>query len=234
MTKCLIFDLDNTLVSDTENIRGAYQNVLKFLNRPYTEDGFQKWLRFDREYWKNSNTILIPSEFQTSTESCAEYLRSMRFYLFFGDTPYMPFELNQIYQDGLYHRIIPLPYAFETVSSLSLKYPIFIATNGVSKVAKYKIEHIGLSQSIQGIFSADMTKNAMNKASLKYFEELLLFMKDYAPHDCMCIGDSYHDDVFNPHQMQFQTVWFHEQEDMIENFVGDYHIRSLKELHRIL
>lgn len=232
--KCCIFDLDDTLVDNTENIRGAFQYLLSYLGLSYTEEDFQKWMIFDHDYWSKGiyQTISIPEEYNKTKELFTEYVRSMRFSFFFKELQQSPFILNQVYNEGLLKRIVPLNNARETLTFLSLKYPIYIATNGESNAAKEKIERIGLSHIVKGIFSADMTEHTVTKANPEYYQELLLFLKDYQPSDCIIIGDHYRDDVLIPHQLGFHTCFLHNTKPV--DFVGDYHITQLCELENIL
>ena len=230
--KCLIFDLDDTLVNDTENRRGAFIYTLKKLNISYTEEYFQQWLEFDSIYWKKQfQTIEVPAEYKKTGEMNAEYLRGMRFPLFFSKAiPYGPLEMQKIFKEGLTQKIVPLPDVINTIKLLSKKYPIYIATNGDSKVGRYKIQQIGLENYIQGIFSSDMTLPAVTKVDLEYYEQLLKFMKSFKANECLMIGDNYRDDILIPNKVGFQTCWLQKTQKNEENIVCNYQIESLKSL----
>ncbi len=234
--KCLIFDLDDTIVNDTENRRGAFIYTLDKLNIPYTEEYFQQWLEFDAFYWKNYfQTIEVPLEYKKTGEMNAEYLRGMRFPIFFEkNLPYNPLEMQKIFKEGLTKKIIALPNVINTIKFLSRKYPIYIATNGDSKVGKYKIHQIGIESYIQDIFSADMTLPAATKADLEYYKQLLKFMKYYKAEECLMIGDNYRDDILIPNKVGFQTCWLHQKQKNEENIICDYQIESLKCLLKYL
>ena len=232
--KCLIFDLDDTLVSDFENKRGAFQFLLSFLNLSYSEQMFLEWNRFDHDYWSNGiyQQIKVPIPFCKTKEGFTKYVRSMRFPMFFGNTDHSPFVLNDIYQKGLFQRIVPIEGACEVITYFQKYYPIYIATNGVSEVAVHKLKQIGLSSYFQGIFSADMTKNTVTKANILFWKEFLEFIKDYRPKDCLIIGDNYRDDICIPKSLGFHTCLVHPGD--YADFQGDYHIKRLKELKQII
>ena len=233
--QCLVFDLDDTLVSDLENKRGAWEYLMNFLNLPYSDEEFLRWNAFDHNFWVNGSykKIKIPMPFSKTKEGFTEYVRSMRFVYFFETTfGHSPFLLNKVYQQGLFERIVPLLGAYEVVSHYQEQYPIYIATNGVSEVASYKLQKIGLDSFIQSIFSADMTKNTVTKAKKEFWFEFLEYLKKYQATDCLVIGDNYRDDVLTPKSLGFHTCFVHEGD--LTNFIGDYQIDNLKCLKRIL
>ncbi len=43
MYKTIIFDLDDTLTNDCENVREAFKIVLKYVNEDYTEVKFDRF-----------------------------------------------------------------------------------------------------------------------------------------------------------------------------------------------
>ncbi len=231
--KCLIFDLDDTIVNDTENHRGAYQHILKILNKPFSEEDFQKWLEFDSYYWHDYfRSIVVPDEYKDNADSWSDYLRGMRFSTYFGSVPYDPMKMQEFFKEGLKIQIVALPYAVEAIASLSHKYPIFISTNGDSSIAKEKTRRIGIEKYIKGIFSADLTNPPVAKSDLDYYSQLLEYIKDYKAEECLMTGDKYRDDVLTPNKAGLKTCWLHKGKE--ENLVCDYQVENLKELKKIL
>ncbi len=231
--KYLIVDLDDTLVDDKENHRGAYKYITKKLDIPYREEEFQKWLEFDSYYWHDYyKSIKVPEEYNNNGTTWAKYLRGMRFSTYFGDIPYGPMEIQDLFQEGLKDNIVALPYAVETIISLSTKYPIYISTNGDSIIAKEKIRRIGLEGYIKGIFSADMTQPPAEKSKLEYYKQLLEFINFNNAKECLVIGDNYRDDALIPNKAGFKTCWIHTGKE--DNLVCDYQLESIKELKTIL
>lgn len=229
--KYLIFDLDDTLVNDTENRRGAFMYTLEKLNLPYTEEYFQKWLEFDADYWQNQfQSIEVPEEYKKTGDMNAEYLRGSRFPIFFGkDKARDPLEMQKIFKEGLTKRIVPMPGVVDTIKKLAKKYPVYIATNGDINVANCKIQQIGLKDDIKSIFSADMTLPATTKADTDYYEQLLKKLNNPKAEECLMIGDNYRDDIINPHKLGFKTCWIWPKDDKQDD-VSDYQIENIKEL----
>lgn len=48
--KILIFDLDDTLIDNSENVRHAYTKMIEFVGEKYSEDGFRKWQAVDKNF----------------------------------------------------------------------------------------------------------------------------------------------------------------------------------------
>lgn len=232
--KCLILDLDDTIVDDTENHRGAYEHITNILNKPFTEEDFKKWLEFDSFYWHDYfKSLIIPDEYKNNGDTASDYLRGMRFTTYFKEElPYDPMQMQEFFKEGLIKRIIALPHAVEAIRDLSDYYPIFISTNGDSRIAKEKTICIGIDSYIKGIFSADMTNPPTSKSELDYYRQLQEFIQYYKLEECLMTGDKYRDDVLIPHQAGMKTCWLHQGKE--DNLVCDYQVENLKELKKIL
>lgn len=46
----ILFDLDDTLINNLENVRFAYTKMLQFMGLEYTGEGFKRWYEFDRQF----------------------------------------------------------------------------------------------------------------------------------------------------------------------------------------
>ena len=47
----LLFDLDDTLIDNLENVRHAYTKMVESVGEDYTEEGFKKWYDLDKKFW---------------------------------------------------------------------------------------------------------------------------------------------------------------------------------------
>lgn len=230
--KCLIIDLDDTIVDDIENHRGAFMDIIEFLGIPYQKELFQKWLEFDSYYWHEYfKSIKVPKKYLESGEAKSEYLRGMRFPIFFKKN-LNPIEMQSKFKEGLRKNIVALPGAVEALEKLSQDYPIYISTNGDSKVANEKINRIGAQDFITSIFSADMTNPPSNKSELDYYRQLIEYIGNVTYEECLMTGDKYRDDVLMPNKVGLKTCWVHKEKE--ENVICDYQIDSLAELPKVL
>lgn len=232
--KYLIMDLDDTIVDDTENHRGAYQHILNILDKPFIEEDFQKWLEFDSYYWHDYyKTLIIPREYKDDGALASEWLRGMRFTTYFKeDMPYDPMKMQEFFKEGLTKNIEPIPYSVEAIGDLAREYPIFISTNGDSNIAKEKIRRIGVDECIEDIFSADMTNPPAAKSDIDYYRQLLKYIKVLNPRECLMTGDKYRDDCLMPHKAGLMTCWLHKGYD--DKSIANYQVENLMELKKIL
>ncbi|MCX4365485.1 MAG: HAD family hydrolase [Bacilli bacterium] len=230
--KYIITDLDDTLVDDTANHRGAFEYVLKELGIPYQEKLFQEWLEFDSYYWHEYfKTLKVPEEFIVSGEAQAEWQRGMRFQTFFK-RELEPIKMQEIFKEGLKKNIIALPGVVEALKEISTYYPIYVSTNGDSIIAHEKIERIGATDYISSIFSADMTNPPSNKSELDFYRQLMKRIGAEYPSECLMIGDKYRDDVIMPNKAGLKTCWINKEKK--DGLICDYQLASFAELPKIL
>lgn len=227
----LTFDLDDTLIDNKESIRFAFRMVCESFQIPFSETLFLKWSKFDCQYWKHYRNLEVPKEIQQDIIAYTSYVRMMRFTLFFPKYQEYSQEMSELYLRNLGTNIVPMDKAQETLQSLSLKYPIFVATNGPSLAAKEKIGKIGCDSYIQGIFSADMTKSKATKQYLEFFQEYLIWVQKFHSSKGLFIGDSYAEDVLMAKKAGFHTAWFHPINTPNE---ADKQIRKLSDLKKFL
>lgn len=64
MTKyeLLIFDLDDTLINNEENVRYAFRKMTELLGYPYSDELFNRWQAFDKQFWLDfyNNKLEVP------------------------------------------------------------------------------------------------------------------------------------------------------------------------------
>ncbi len=49
--KILVFDLDDTLIDNFENVKYAFKTMIESENESYEEANFLKWYEIDRKFW---------------------------------------------------------------------------------------------------------------------------------------------------------------------------------------
>jgi 2-haloacid dehalogenase len=158
MYTTIIFDLDDTLIDNKENIKEAIKEVLKFKKEEYTEEKFKEWYQLDVQFWKDRINGLIkdPYEFKSKEEK-ARWVRSQRFLRYFKDISLdEAMAINEVYMEALKNNVVPIEGAEEIIEYLHKKnYKIVIATNGPKVAAPTKLEKINISQYITEIFGAE-------------------------------------------------------------------------------
>jgi 2-haloacid dehalogenase len=64
--KMLLVDLDDTLIDNRENVKYAFQQLLKAKGEKYTDEHFQKRYDIDRQFWKDwqEGKITLPDPYK--------------------------------------------------------------------------------------------------------------------------------------------------------------------------
>lgn len=64
MYDTIIFDLDDTLTDDCENIRQAFKIVLEYKKEYYTDDKFEIFYNIDKKTWRDraDGRLITPYE----------------------------------------------------------------------------------------------------------------------------------------------------------------------------
>ena len=157
--KILIFDLDDTLIDNRENVKAAFRRMLEAENKPYSEDEFTRWYEVDKKFWIDwqDGRIELPEEFKHETgkksDGFLDWVRAQRVLIYFDNTVSLEraIELNTLYMEALMEEVQAIDGAQDTLKYLAARYKILIATNGPKVATRHKLEKIG---------SAEMPKNS--------------------------------------------------------------------------
>jgi len=232
----VIFDLDNTLVNDTENIRYAFKRMLEYFRIPYNEDIFLKWLQFDKEYWITTiNYYKVPEEYQGTSRKYRQYVRGLRYYLFLSKyiTLQDALDYNDSYINDLSNTVVPMQHAEDILNYLVKNYPLYILTDGPTIPAKSKLEKAGFLDFFQNVYSADMTVSKTSKPNTRFFEEFKDSVGFNQSDKMILIGDSPEKDVQLAMNTGIDSVWYNPN-SLATNISSTYEVNDLLELKRIL
>lgn len=235
----IIFDLDDTLIDNLENIRYAYKRMLEYVGEEYKEEEFIRWNEFDRQFWidRSNGKIIIPEEYKSPKDKMVEYVRSLRYFLYFNGkiTLEHAFEINKIYIDSLNEKVIPIEGAYETLKYLHNKYKLVIATNGPSLAVKSKLSKIGCLELIDYIFSADLTYQIVSKPKKEYFDELFEYINYDNKEKILMVGDSIYSDIQGGINAGIDTCWYNSNnQENISIYEPTIIIKRLNQLTEIL
>ncbi len=233
----ILFDLNDTLVNDTENRRFAYQCMIEYFGFPYSEEGFLHWLSFDNLYWKTYvNHVSVPSEFKHIQSDYVWYIRSYRYFMFFNGKISLKDALayNELYIKSLEKHIVSMPNAFEMISFLWNHYLLYIATDGPKQAVPSKLNAIGCSSFFQGIFSRNMTKSNTAKPNPLFFEDLLEYIHFDKKDRILIVGDNLEKDIALASNVQVDSCWYNHKQEVSTTIIPTYEIHDLLELKRIL
>jgi len=237
--KVLIFDLDDTLIDNLENVRHAFRKMIEQQNEAYDDDKFKRWYEIDRKFWKDwqDGLIELPDHLKHETgkksEGFLNWLRGQRVLMYFNDTISLDeaIRLNYLYMDALTEVVIPIEGAYETLKYLDNtgKYYILVATNGPKVATNEKLAKIKCLDFVKEVLSADMF--GYMKPKKEFFDAIQKRLGNYNNEEFLIIGDSLKSDVGFGMTCNFNSCWFDNgSEELIDEYKPTMIIKKLVDL----
>ncbi len=236
MYNTIIFDLDDTLTHDKENIREAFKIVLEYHEESYTDEKFEKFYEIDKKTWRDRAAGKTKCPFEGDIKKKTEYFRASRFLNYFENT--ISYEeavkMNDLYIKGMMEYVVARDGAFEIVEYLYKKdYKIVVATNGPLIPLQTKLEKLGIAPFISTIFSAEEV--GFMKPRKEYFDGLLQKAEITEKENTLLIGDDLLKDIKGGIDNEIDTCWCnHDKEENTTEYIPKYEIHKLEELRKIL
>lgn len=229
----IIFDLDDTLIDNLENVRYAYKKMIEYMGQEYNEQGFEKWLLFDKKFWIDFYEGKFSIPYEKNDSKFVPYVQSLRYYLFFNKQITMDkaLEINDLFLSSLKEVVVPVEGAYETLEALSKKYVLVVATNGPKQAVESKLSKIDCLKFIRNIFSADMTKNKVTKPNKLFFEELFDYLDFHDKNKVLLVGDSLHSDIMGAMNAKIDSCWFNRNNETLpDEYEPTIVVEELKQL----
>lgn len=237
MYKVLIFDLDDTLTNNLENVKEAFKKVIEYRKEKFTEEKFSKFYNIDLKFWSDRANGKLLTPYEDNKEKKVEWLRANRFIKYFGENNISYEEavkVNDIYMNGMKEKVVPRENCFEVIKYLYDKnYKIVIATNGPLIPLKIKIEKLDIFKYMDTIFSAE--EIGFMKPSKEFYEGLMNKSNLKVKEDILFIGDDLEKDIKGGIENGIDTCWCNY--DNIPNnlsYIPKYEIHNLVDLKNIL
>lgn len=208
--KTIFFDLDDTIINNTESVRYAFKVILNELGLIYNDELFEKWLDFDKSYWHDfeSGNVSLPIKIENS-EDKLNYLRANRFLIFFKDKN-LDFQtaslLNKIYCANLGVNIIEIDGAKRLLEYLNNKYELIIATNGPKDSAIEKLRKIDVEKYFSNIVSSDEV--GFPKPTAQFFNYLFSKTNNKEKEKMLIVGDTLTIDVLGAVMNGIDSCWY--------------------------
>lgn len=229
----LIFDLDDTIIDNLENVKYAFMKMSEYLGKKYTEEEFEKWYEFDKKYWTDFYSGKIDIPYEKNDTRYIPYVQSLRYKEFYKNKFDIDkaLHINEIYLKSLKEVVFPIEGIKGTLEYLSEKYTLIIATNGPRQAVESKLTKIKCLDYIKETFSADMTENKVGKPNAMYFEELLKHINYFSKEKILLIGDSLRDDIKGGMNVGIDTCWFNRnKEQLSDEYKPTMIIKDIREL----
>lgn len=239
--KILIFDLDDTLIDNLENVRHAYAEMVKSIGEDYSEEKFRRWYEVDKKFWKDrqDGLIEVPLRFKNETgkKSAAflDWLRAQRVLIYFDNQISLEkaIELNNLYMNSLTEVVVAIDGAYDTLKYLKSKYHIAIATNGPKIATEAKLARIKCLDLVDKVLSADMF--GYMKPRKEFFTAIQKLFNNYNNAQYLMIGDSLKSDVGFAMNCEFDSCWFNKKHaTLLPGYEPTITITELDELKTIL
>ncbi len=239
--KILIFDLDDTLIDNLENVRYAYTKMVEAIGKDYLEDEFKRWYEVDKKFWKDwqDGLIELPAHLKNETgkksKEFLDWLRAQRVLIYFDNRISLEkaIELNNIFMNSLTEVVVPIDDVYDTLKYLKEKYYIIVATNGPKIATKDKLSKINCLGFVNEVLSADMF--GYMKPRKEFFDAIQKLLDNSNNEEYLIIGDSLKSDVGFAMNCGFDSCWFNKNnEELPEQYKPTMTIKGLKELKEIL
>ena len=237
MYNILIFDLDDTLTDNYENVKEAFKFLLKNRNEKYIQEKFEKFHKIDIETWRARANGKIITPFENDIKKKTEWIRASRFLKFYGEDKISYQEavkINDIYMEGMKLKVVPQKNAYEIIKYLyERKYRIIIATNGPKVALSSKLEKLGINKFIELTFCSE--EIGFMKPHENYYKGLLKKANIKNKNEILFIGDDLEKDIKGGIQNNLDTCWCNYNNIVNNtNYKPKYEINSLLELKSIL
>ena len=222
--RILIFDLDDTLIDNLENVRHAFTKMIEARNENYNENNFIRWYKIDKQFWIDwqDGLIELPEHLKSETgkksNEFLDWLRAQRVQIYYDNKISLDeaINLNNNYMNALTEKIIAIDGAYETLKYLSSKgYYIIIATNGPKIATRDKLLKIKCINFVNEILSADMF--GYMKPNKEFFEGIEKILNNYNVDEYLMIGDSLKSDVGFAMKCNFDSCWLNRNNEKLNN-----------------
>lgn len=188
--KHLFFDLDNTLWDFQANAREAFLDIFHELGLFTQIPDFNRFLELYEKYnehlWKEYRKGRIKKD----------HMRTERMVMTFGELNIDDRELisrvSEMYVNTSPQKTNLFPGVHETLAYLSVKYKLYILTNGFSEIQVRKIQNCGLQGYFSKLFMAEMV--GYQKPDRRFFEYAVKSLHAHKE-DCLMIGDDPEADI---------------------------------------
>lgn len=235
--KKLIFDLDDTLIDNRENIKYAFKKILEYKEEEFTEEKFFLFYEIDKKFWEDwtAGKIFLPEEYSQPLEKKIAWVRAQRFLIYFHYKISLEeaMEMSDNYIGNLREKVLPIQGAEVTLKQLSEQYEIIVATNGPLKPMKEKFKKANLLDYIDITFSAEEVGKM--KPDPIFFNGIMEKVGCKDKKEYLIIGDSILSDIKGANQIGIDSCFFCRQKsEMIDKMKATYTIQKLEELLLIL
>lgn len=198
-----LLDADNTLFDFGKAEKNAFRRTFEALSgRPCTEELYACYSRLNSALWEalERGEITKPQLQQT------RFARFLREQGLSGDGD----AWNEAYLDRLAEGNFLFDGAEETCRRLSAHAPLYIATNGVTRVQKRRLRESAIAPYVSGIFVSE--EAGAEKPSRIYFAHVFRQLGQPPREKVLMVGDSLTSDMTGGRNYGIDTCWYNPKE----------------------
>lgn len=222
----IVFDMDRTIFDYPAAQLYAFKNSMAEVGIEYSEDIHELYNEYNEQQWRLFEQKKVDME-NLQINRFKNFLERL------GKKSINAVELNRIYIDLLGKGCFLLPGAEKTVETLSKKYPLAVATNGIASVQRGRLDRSGLFKYFRNIFISE--EIGCVKPDVKFFNFMIEKLGAVEPKRVLMVGDSLIADISGAVKAGMSTCWANYDSSYNETDVEpDYEIKKPEELLNIV
>jgi len=195
----ILWDVDDTLLDFPYSQRFALKECFRTIGLEITEEQIVRYSRINDNYWKRLEL----------GEVTREELRTGRFVTLFHEYGIEGVDVEAFHTE--YEKALGSVFSFRDdglsiVRSLQGKIRQYVITNGVSSVARNKLQISGLAEIMDGVFISE--EIGFPKPRKEFFEYCLEQIPEKDKSKILIVGDSLTSDIRGGVQMGIPACWY--------------------------
>ena len=221
----LLFDADNTLFDFDAANRSAFHRVCTEHDIPESEEAFRLYEKLNDQLWTAFDRGEVTKNFLV-IERFRRYLSAIGY-----DRD--PEACNRTHLTALGQSAVLLPRALEVCRTLSRAHTLYIVTNAVASVQKYRLAKSAIAPYITDAFISEDA--GAGKPTREYFDYVFAHAPGLRKDNCLLIGDSITSDISGAVDYGLPCCWFNPKgAPRPADLPIDYEITDLQQLYDIV
>ena len=198
MIKCLLMDVDDTLLDFPWSERNAIHRTYEALGTPMTDEMYERYHTVNRRFWMAYER----GEIERSAMLIARHRQMTEEY----GLPWDPAECERLYRKNLGIGYQLIPHAIELLDWLKPRCRLFITSNGVAETQYSRLSASGLDAYFERMFISE--EIGAVKPSKEYFDYVFAHIPGFRAEETAIIGDSLSSDILGGITAGITTIWF--------------------------
>ncbi len=220
MIKAIFLDIDDTIFDFSQCACGAFWEACAAVKITAVEYTWQTFCRIDTALWdiQKAGRLTIAEVVRFRARRFTEAVNA----------PEQAAAFQQAFQRALSVRTVFVPDANRVIRSLSSRFPLYAASNGMQEMQLSRLKSAGLLSYFSDVFISD--EIGFEKPDGRFFSECLHRIH-FRPEEVLMVGDSLQSDIVGGAKSGLKTCWLNmAKRPNPSGVIPDYEIRGLLEL----